>query len=828
MQAKPANRYHARAAIRASSARILLRLRRFFYLVLTLLFSLTTADAQTTLTERQLAAVLTVVNQLLLDGLRPAIPEPSGQRVEITPGGIDPNDYTTSEALYVVFEPQSEVMEFCFDLAANMPLQASDLLIQVNGEDFAFELGKDNCIVFSLNLYAEINYISFQVLNPAAQITLRRFELASINQTQLTLPKLSRGGWDQAAVRKVLNVFAFGGQALDTQIQEWADMDPSVAIAEMLNFSQHNPKLSARTPCNAITPCENYTQVETEHGTLREFVDFFSNPSSNLPVPIETRQYFAINQYRFEDVFLRMATVRGLNPFRQRIGFWETNYHLAVNLDVGVSRDQVTEYYDAIMQAHESGIPYHEVLGVAAKSAAAAIQYGHYQNQWNPFTLECECNDDFAREIHQLYYGIYGSSDPEHEDITIPETAKMLTDMRVGEDNAPSNIVVFETEYHHTDPVQIFGEWVVGYDASAKIDTLMPRSILHPESLHNLPVMIIAGLADDTMSESTRQRLRNAWASMGANKYFLDFIHAYAISTLFHNRSQTKYFTSFERGLFLANKFNLDNLEAYFSGGYHDGRAGFPVESVINNELAGEVFRPIHNVFGGQDSAEASDSAGIFENNFNMLTDQSYRLRDVDICGSCDQGISWEKKWQAFLPQRDDGEFYVEDAARWLWRHVVGNLDDYTELERAHLVSILGATRVSTNDPWDQEHFLDFNLLMCAVRDLQLQEPAQPISMQYLMSNGRWDNYCRHDNGSSTSFTAAELSDLEHAYTAQEITNDPLIQQLLNELGETTLPIVTTSGANAGYDLREHARQRINAAVGFIFTTPYVFAEANQ
>ena len=784
--------------------------------------------AQSNLSDQQLASALSVVSNLLLDGLLPAIPEPMGDRVDIALNTLDNNTYATSDSLYAVFEPQDEVTEFCFDLASNVPLQPGDLRVQINGVDVTFEVGNDNCFTFNSSNYAEINYIHFEVLNPAVEISITRFGLASTNQTEMTLTKLTRGGWNNAAVRKVINVFAFGGQALDEQVQQWADMDPSDAIAEMLNFDEHNLRLSAPTPCNAITPCENYTQVETEHGTLREFVNFFSDPDSVLPVPAEDRQYFSLYNYLFEESFLRMATVRGLNPFRQRIGFWETNYHLAVNLDVGVSSDQVTEYYDAIMQAHESGVPYHQVLGVAAKSAAAAIQYGHYQNQWNSFTQECDCNEDFAREIHQLYYGIFGDGDPDHENVTIPETAKMLTDMRVGEDGAPSNVVVFDTEYHHVGAVSIFGQSISGADASAKIDDLMPRSIMHPESLLNLPVMIISGLADDAMSESTRQKLRVAWASMGANKSFLDFIHAYAISTLFHSSNQTKYFTSFERGLFLANKFSLDNLEAYFNGGYYGGIAGYGVESIIGNELAGNVFRPIHNVFGGQNSAEASDSAGIFEHNFNMLTEESYRMREADICLDCDLGSSWEKKWQAFLPRREDGQFYVEDAARWLWRHIVGNLDHYTELERAHIVSILGAARNDPGQHWDQEHFLDFNLLMCAVRDLQLQQPNQAVSMQYLLSNGRWDNYCRYDNNGSTAFTTAELANLEHAYTANEIASDPLIQQLLNELGESTLPLITTSGSNGGYDLREHARQRINAAVAFIYTTPYVFAETNQ
>ncbi len=775
---------------------------------------------------RNLAAVLNVINNYLLDGLLPAIDEPSGQRVDLTLGQLDSNTYRVSSDIYFVFEPQSETTELCFDLSTSDAIQQGDLVIELNGRDLSYTISKDNCVTFTVGLNAEINYLSFQFQNSGLEVELSNIELSSTNQTELTLPQVTRGGWDNAAVRKVLSVFAFGGHALDAQIQDWADMPAHDAIREMLNFNEHNPKLSPRTPCDSDTPCERYTQTESSYGTLRSFVNFISSEASDIPIPSNNRAELGLDGYRFEDSFLRMVTVRGLNPFRQRIGFWETNYHLAVNREVGVSRDQITEYYDVIMEAHEAGVPYHQVLGAAAKSAAVATQYGHSDNRWNRLSEECDCNEDFAREIHQLYYGIFGSDDPNHEDVTIPETAKMLTDMRVGQNNAPDNIVVFETEYHHIDPVFILGQNITGGDASQKIDDLMPRSILHPEALENLPVMIITGLADDNLSESRRIQLRRAWAAMGANKSFLDFIHAYATSTLFHSRSQAKYFTSFERALYKANKFNLDNLEGYFLGSrYNNGRAGFPVESIIYQDEAGEVFSPLHNVFGGQTSAEASDSSTIYERNYNLLTEQDYRFRDVISCSNCDQGSPWDKKWQAFLPRAQDGEFYVEDAAEWLWRHITGSLEHYGELERAHLLSILGATRQSPGSTSDQNRFYDFNLLMCAVRDLQLQSPQQAISIAYLMSNGRDDNYCRNDNNGSSEFTQTELDLLEKAYTETEIREDALIQQLLNELGNNTLPLLTNSGSNQGKDLREHARERVHAAIAFIFTTPYVFAE---
>ena len=50
------------------------------------------------------------------------------------------------------------------------------------------------------------------------------------------------------------------------------------------------------------------------------------------------------------------------------------------------------------------------------------------------------------------------------------------------------------------------------------------------------------------------------------------------------------------------------------------------------------------------------------------------------------------------------------------------------------------------------------------------------------------------------------------------------MQNLLAELGEETIPLESQGLSNSD-DLREHARERINNALAFIFTTPVVFAE---
>jgi hypothetical protein len=275
----------------------------------------------------------------------------------------------------------------------------------------------------------------------------------------------------------------------------------------------------------------------------------------------------------------------------------------------------------------------------------------------------------------------------------------------------------------------------------------------------------------------------------------------------------------------MANKHNLDNLEAYFGGASYSGRAGRSVGGVISQDSAGEFFRPIHNVFGGQSSTEASDSALAFENNYNLLTDDERLLRDAVACDTCDQGQPWEKKWKEVLPKRSDGQYYVADVAEWLWNHAVGNMDNYTELEKAHLYSLLGAARINPGSSSDGDYPLDFNFLMCIAENYRLRESTNEVLLNFVLLGSRWDDYCRVNDEGTNGFTDAEKEAINRIYTGQSIRDNGLAQDLLSQLGAITLPLETTNGSNNGADLREHTLERINNALGFIFTTPFVFAE---
>lgn len=775
------------------------------------------AKAQTATDEEKISAVMNIITLLLLD-------DTSSNSIKLTLNETSNHNVSVSSGLDISFSQAIEPVEFCFVLS-NID---DDLVFDINGASQPVVSG-ENCFVIPVESQEEVNQAIFSNSSGNGLTELSVIDVASANPSRTGLSSLTRSDWDERAVRKVLKIFAFGGHATQAQIIEWSNMQAYTAITQMLNFSKNNPRLSA------MAEGEKYTDTFDQYGTFRSFINFISDESTNSGIEVDRRRFFGIGFFKFDESFLMMSTVRGLNPFRQRIGFWETNYHLATNREASVSDEQMVTYYDSIMEAHESNIPYYQVMGVAAKSAAAATQYGHRDNEWDDQEQICNCNDDFAREIHQLYYGIFGEGDPNHENVTIPETAKLLTGMPVPFTVTPT-FTGFSTEVmfaqgiaegtHHLGPVNVLGQSIAGSDAQVKIDALMPISMQHPESLENLPVMIISTLADDNLNEQRANQLRASWATMGVNRRLLDFLHNYAISDMFHSTEQFKYATTHERVIYLANKRNLDNTEAYTAGENSEGRRGRGIDGIIESDSAGNVFSPLNNVFGGQSSLAASDSAIAFENNYNDIVDRANFELSQTRCDTCDLGDPWEKKWATILPQREDGKYYVEDVAPWLWNHAVGNMDNYTELERAHLYALLGAANVDPDGFRDGEYFFDLNYLMCVIADYEVQESvSEPLVFDVLTRTG-WFNYpyCREEDG----LEAHELNALNATLTGDMIAADVALQSILTQLGNATLPLTQSIDTDRDKGLRQHALERIDNALDFIFTTPFIFAEGSQ
>jgi hypothetical protein len=575
--------------------------------------------------------------------------------------------------------------------------------------------------------------------------------------TVLGLTIVSDAEWDSTAVRQVLNTFAYGGYASDAQIETWANMPPLDAIREMLTFDEHNLKLAP--PASADTDA-----LASRSGRLTDLSRFWASNDPSNPVLDSLRPYHEFPSI----VWMRAALSRGLNPFRQRVGLWETNFHMAVNQRVGVTSAQVFRYYDGIVDALGEGRPYQDVLANAATSAAIARQYGHFENRW--LSGVCYCNEDFAREYHQLFFGILGAYDPaRHETITIKNTAAALTDMRLAFDTAQMDFVDFLTygsQFHTPGPLEILRTTNTGANALERIDALSDVAIREQESLDALPLMIIRGLADDDLDAREVDALRRAWRSM-ATKSLLEFLRAYAVSDLFHSPTRSRLRTSVDRLFVLTTRATLANRDNY-------------LEIYTPYDLATEdtqPFAPRHNVFGDATGAEAADSSAVFRNNYNRVTrdDWRYRLPVYSV-----NGISWEKDWGSVIPRNAAGNYGVKEVAEWLWqRYVADGLENFGALERANVYAFL----------------------------------AYDADLIYLVNYDELNRAGRDVNDLA-------LYDFSRVVTAADLTTSASLQALLSTLADQTLPLSTN---DAG--VRQAANARVGSAINFIAATPFVFAE---
>lgn len=479
--------------------------------------------------------------------------------------------------------------------------------------------------------------------------------------------------WDESAVRKVLHVFAFGSHATDEQIKTWAFMSPHLAIEEMLNFDDHNLRLSPASPLDS-------DQIATRPTTLRALADFWASNDPANTVPEDRRPRFNVNDWGGTYyTWTQMAATRGANPFRERIGFWEANFHLAINQSAGVSSWQVFRYYDDIMAQHKLGGPYQDLITKQSLSAAIGSLYGYVYDRY--YDGVCYCNEDFAREYHQLGFGILGVGDTEyHELTTIKNTAKALTGANFQQIEAPNiweaETLSFGTEGHPDHAVEILHQNITGTTGVDKISALSDIAINEQESLDNLPLMIIQGIADDYIDENEAAGLREAWASM-AEKDFLKFIQAYAVSTLFHSPNRIKQWTSLERYLMIVNRFTHSNLESY-NDTTQVGRLFWEEEI--------RPFFPLHNVFGHQTGEEAAKSSEIFRKHISSRTESGYWFNapayDFD-------GVIYLKDWASNMPKDVTNQYTVAHAAEWLWIRFITDTKNYGPLEKAHLYALL-------------------------------------------------------------------------------------------------------------------------------------------
>lgn len=484
--------------------------------------------------------------------------------------------------------------------------------------------------------------------------------------------KISDSAWDESAVRRVLHTFAWGGHARPTTIAKWAKLSPEVAIVQMLNFKHHNFLLSQ-------PHAKDRDGLSSQPNTLASVRSYLSRSSQ---VPWSERFLFR-DDWAMGMALATSTNLRGLNPFRNRIGIWETNYHMATNLNAGVEHHQMQRYYDTIMRSLEKNEPYQATMATAAASAAIAKQYAHYESRYYADEDFCECNEDFAREYYQLFFGILGEYDPEyHETTVVKNMSRVLTGIEVVWKNSlqrEPTVPVFKSKYHYRGDLALLPGSVSADRGNAKyrLEDISNTAINHPESLRNLPVKIISGLADDNMTDAKANTIRTAWASMG-EKNLLDFLRAYAISDTFHNPTRVKYWNSFDRSMIFNNGYYFTNREVFLS-------------TWLINRYDDEdfhLFEPKHNVFGGQRGPEAARSTEVFRNVYNGSSEDLWRFGRIrESLG----GLYWEKNWGSVIP-KVGGRHKAKDVGEFLWNRFIGDgLKNFGDVERAHVYALLGS-----------------------------------------------------------------------------------------------------------------------------------------
>ena len=533
-----------------------------------------------------------------------------------------------------------------------------------------------------------------------------------------TLSTVKSKDWDESYVRRVLAAFTFGGLATDAQIQTWAGMKPTPAVAEILTFDAVNGKLS---------PPEAGDDSDLHCGSLESLQDFWSSNDPGNVMRYDDRFRYAtlsngatpqLRTNNLQITYSKAISTRGCNPFLHKMGLYLTNYHASITVHK-TRAALIRDYYDRTVEALASGADFVEVMRIAASHAALARAYGHQYSTYNNNNDTFSGTDDFGREFHQLVFRIQGTTEDEtyHEDTTIEHTAWMLSGMNLdivdhayGSENggdwwvapivftdhwdmraSPRYIKNLSNHYHSelgaASCLEILHVDICGTTADEKIAALAPVAAAHVESMENVPVTIIDFFADDNLDADKIAAIRGSWAE--ADFDLLTFMRDYASSKQFHSASTFKYKTAFDRNFAIANANTLTN-EAVFGRNYYDS----PYYPARNQ--GAEVFEPAHDVFGGQTGFQAANNRYIFRDAYWDNADNPGFLYDLDDTYTLDGVIElvWTQDWGSVIPVNNNSEHVVSEVADWLWNRFIGDGGkNFDAIARAQVQALLATRR---------------------------------------------------------------------------------------------------------------------------------------
>lgn len=491
-------------------------------------------------------------------------------------------------------------------------------------------------------------------------------ETADLENNMVSFKPVASSEWNETKIRKILHTFALGAQVTDQTILNWAEMPAEDAIQEILSLNVFN---------------SSYLEVASDKykaGELMALSNLWSREKDSKGNR-QDKKYGLGSWNGPAEVWIRAMRDPHLNPVRQRIGLYETNDHMAVNLESDASGRQIFRYYDDIMTALASGKSYEQVIGVAARSAAIATQYNHRENKFIDGAFRG--NEDFAREFHQLFFGILGMDEPEHhEKVNIRNTAKALTDMKVERESRENGYylkeeVAFGEVEHYPGDLDILHSSISGNTAESKLNELIDIAISNSESLQNLPLKIVQYLSDPTPSEERQASIQQAWQA-NSEKSLLAFLRRYAISDAFHHEERFRYWNTLERLMIIEQRIKTTEGDEVFTDF---------VSSWELMKMDSSPFRPFHDVFGSMQGYETALTSDHFRKAWEINTKDIWRYTRYD-------SGSYTRDWTRAMGPDDDGNYPVQHVAEWLWqRFIADGLKNFGLLERSQVYALLAS-----------------------------------------------------------------------------------------------------------------------------------------
>ncbi len=724
--------------------------------------------------EQRIIDWVEIQNQVQMDSSPPGVPlalsATAGEGALVNLSWLAASDAETGICKYRIYRgTTSSNIRFAFEVA-NVT-QVTDTGT-ANDRHYIYQVSAENCVAMEGGLSAQAS-------------------VDTGSDASLGFQTVSNAQWDETAVRRVLNIFAYGGHASDAQIAQWAALSPETAIVQILSFSKTNPLLSPAEDASA-----------QYGGSLLALQNFWGGQAADNPMRADKRkEYFplyfnsngdsSVSYSALERTWTQAVATRGLNPFLHKMAFFLSNYQMSIS-EFKTRPALIRDYYDTLLDALSTKSNFVDVIKTGAKHATVAKAYGHENSTFYNDTLEFEGNDDFAREFFQLFFAIQGETeDPEyHEGVTIKNNARLLTGMQLDRevnaygsdssgdwDTAPLKFTdhidsageyIYNQSNHHANCLEILHTVVCGATAADKIDVLAPMAANHAESLANLPLYIINLFADDNFTPEKERAIQSQWRQ--ANFNLLNFLRSYAISTTFHSADTYKFLSSYDRSLMLFNLITNDNKETFLG---------------LNRDEDAEVwldyqglnpFNPTHDVFGDQTGLEAATNPFIFkqvyefevDRNTLQKTKQLYYLDDTEI-----DATTWYKDWGSKIPDDGNGNYVVADVAAWLWNHLIGDGGkNFDLIAKSQLYALLA----------------------------------------------------RGDDFAYLAVEEGLIADIDFAYSSDALVNDPGASALLATLAAEHVDL----GSTDIKDTRRLANERVGQAVQFIAMLPYTFAVEGQ